>query len=316
MKRRTRDTVNSNQVALTPAMVSGLRAQREKTGVGVPELVRHLDPSFGVTERRLHSWLLGGTPRVRPDSYKHVLETWRGLEGHYVFSTPEILEEIGRERLRTDVGAFKIFKLTGSGAGVTPRSFVCFCEGRQQKIPRTTFEQIMAAWRALPDRSPLVALTPAIVKALRAHKLRTRKGPQALLAGARDRPSGLDATAAAGWLNGRSKRVLRSHLDYVLARYAACPDHQSGPTLEKLRSLVRRELRRTRITDDELRRMLGIERKRSWQFLARSKMEEALSLLRVLPAAPKPKRKGKPRDRLPWLKHGYFWEGPQAQENS
>ncbi len=50
--------------------------------------------------------------------------------------------------------------------------------------------------------------------------------------------------------------------------------------------------------------MLGVEEKRSWQFLSRDKLQEALDLLHPLPTRPKAPRKPKPKKRLPWLDQG------------
>ena len=126
------------------------------------------------------------------------------------------------------------------------------------------------------DRVPL---TREVIEILRAHRQRTGKGPQALFRPAPVTVRGLCSKAAARWLNGHESHAPKPHLHYVLTRYTACPDSVCTASGRTSRNLVRKELRRTRIGDDELRLLLNVEQKRSWQFLSHDKLTDALELL-------------------------------------
>lgn len=241
---------DADRIALTPDMISALRAQRERTGVSVPGLVKnHLDPTRGITVRLVHCWMLGILEGVCLERYAHVLETWQGLpdrDDAYVFHTPAVRTIMEAEIRRTGISIPELVSgLTDMPDGLTfnrIRNFYC---GQLKRLPRAHMDYIMSTLKALPDTNfEAIPLTPDILEMLRAHAVRTGKGPSALLRAARDKPDGLSSPLIHTWLSGKTVTARRDHLDYVLKRYdIPVPSDRieiTGALLEELRAHVRR----------------------------------------------------------------------------
>lgn len=225
MTGKTPPSAEPRRVPLTTEMTAALRAQRERTGVSVPKLVRdHLDPKCGITERLIHCWSLGLLETLCPASYAHVVATWRALpdrDGAYVVYSPAIRAAMEAELTRTGIGIFKFVSgLSDVPDGLTGNKIRNFYSGNSKWLARAHAEYIIGKLKALPDRvSETLPLTPEILETLRAHVLRTGKGPSAILRAAHDRPTGLTGSIIHSWLSEKTATARKDHLDYVLMRY-------------------------------------------------------------------------------------------------
>jgi len=84
---------------------------------------------------------------------------------------------------------------------------------------------VLMQWQALPDTN-LIDLKPELIAAMNAEKQRTGVGECALLRGLRPNDhGGLSSEMVRQWLSGKAQRASQTHVDFVLARWKALPDH-------------------------------------------------------------------------------------------
>ena len=252
-KRPYQSASPSRHPPLMPEMSEALRTEIERTGIGPTALAeKYLNDMEDISASLINRWVTGAIKTARRDLYERALETWRGLpDDPYIFYTPEIGAAMKAEQHRTNVGVCRILsKSDDVPEGLTAEKIQHFCDGRQKKLRRLYFDYIMKKWSEFPDaESEVIPLTPEIIDILRQQAARTGKGPQAILAGARDRPEGLNASSAAGWLKGLSKTVRKVHLEYILKRYEMFESNNSEkvPITEDIRLEMRRQIERTGI---------------------------------------------------------------------
>lgn len=228
MDEKPRQRPRSGFVSLTPEMISALYAQRDRTGIGVPDLARnHLDPALRITPRQVHQWMLGLINSAEPERYGHVLRAWEQLPSQaegYVFYSPEVRALMDAERTRTGVAAINLFTRENLPEGLTVNRIRNFYCGVLTRMQRGHFDCMMRRWRALPGVCESVTMTADILAELRAAIARTNKGPTAILRGARDKPEGLKAALVQTWITGKTRTARRAHIDYLMERYnAAAP---------------------------------------------------------------------------------------------
>lgn len=100
-----------------------------------------------------------------------------------------------------------------------------------------------------------VLITDAIREELNDLHQRTEVGPQRLLKGKADRPTGLSSTTIYHWMEGKTKTASQEHLDFVLKAWRKTSP-LSAFTGDDLKRLDQ-ELKRTGYTQTSLLRRLS-----------------------------------------------------------
>lgn len=172
--------------------------------------------------------------------------------------TKDIVEELQRLQEQSGVGPGALLR---GQKDVPPRLNSGTIFGWKQQTVKTArrdhLEWVMRRWREV---TPVVPVTPELIKEIEAQLKRTGIAPRALIARIDPSLDKLRPELVTRWVKGTTKSARQDHLDAVLGALRAAPDARPR---EKRTYIGRDKFQRRLEFDDALRIALEVERERT-----------------------------------------------------
>jgi hypothetical protein len=73
------DLPNNQRVPITPEIQTLLKAERERTAVGITKLLASTNPPTDISKKMANAWITGSTKSAQKDHLDYVLELWRQI---------------------------------------------------------------------------------------------------------------------------------------------------------------------------------------------------------------------------------------------
>lgn len=154
-------------VEITPAFLSALLQEKERTGYGAIRLLRDTPGKpDGLTKHMVEAWLAGGTRSARTDHVEFVLQAWRSkgtrktpkrprrnlaTNSDYVILLPKDREYLLAQKNRTGRGTHSLLATAPDVPdGLTPRVIQGWLDGRCRKARKAHLAYVRKLWRRLP----------------------------------------------------------------------------------------------------------------------------------------------------------------------
>lgn len=230
---------------LRQSELDALRAEIVRTGIDVVGLFRVMDaPPAGLMPYTVQNWFAGHATTARRDYYAAVLGAWRGLpdidilDGEALgLGTLEydggsvVLNEAVRRRLKewqdaSGMGAVNLLSKAKADGLVIPvglkhTNIHQWLSGATKSAEPEHLAFVAKAWADASERGLVwIELNDDI----RAELTPLREAgliPSRILKNAPDKPDGLTPAVISNWLSGKSRRLRKDHLDWVLQRCKA-----------------------------------------------------------------------------------------------
>ena len=225
------DEEKAMRVPITPDILQTLHHYRTRTGVGSIRLLKgKKDAPVYLTPKHIESWLSG---RVKTAPHKHleyVLDQWSHLpQWDFVSVTHEHVRDMQAQSTRTKVGPRVLLQtMPDKPDGLEHYTIEAWMSGRSRTARKDHLDCVLGCWSALPAanrvrylKSGYREITKAQHDRLHALKAQSGLGPNAVMRGAKDAPSGLGSETIKGWMVGTIQSARPAHLHYVLNRWEA-----------------------------------------------------------------------------------------------
>lgn len=218
-------------VDLTADMVERLKAEKQRTNVGMQKLLRgarHETPP-GLNASTINAWLSGDYRRVPQEQYDYVLARWAALpdaSATFTQITEDLLEHFAAEKKRTDIAAYALVRNSGDPpADLSKEKASAIVGGANKSVLTAHIDWLIEKWAALPDAPKRIPLTATMIATLQAEKRRTGVGVSKLINANRHiLPRRIRSASIEAWMGGRYKTVKSEEYEIVRELWADLPD--------------------------------------------------------------------------------------------
>lgn len=169
--------------------------------------------------------------------------------------TPKRIEELRHHRDRTCIGAHVIAKIVGEKTEYTSAGVMIskWLGGTRDSADCDLYEEVLAAWKTMPDASPeqehrrlyfkapRIYFTESDIAALKEEIARIDHPLNTIWKLLNNKPSGLKLHTVQSWLRGKTKSTIKEYYEYVLKSLQKV-DGKHLPSRIALTDPMRREL--------------------------------------------------------------------------
>lgn len=270
---KTFQRLGRHYVPLSIETVHRLNVLSSKTNLKPYEflkLVRKKSPA-GLTSAMLQAWLGGKNKCVPKEFLDFVLNEWERVllsQSEFVDIGDEIREELLFHKIRTGLGQKALLSNAKDiPEGFNPKWINEWLNDRVKSANRVHLNYVLERWRGMPDRGwynspvknrkshPLMPrvrktislaekISPETRELLRERFSAKKISVAAFLRRFHPETENLTIGIISNWINGRTKRVAKEQLDFVLSRLETLPD----ATIDAHHELEIREQDRERAT--------------------------------------------------------------------
>ncbi|MFS2318901.1 hypothetical protein RMQ97_13270 [Maricaulis sp. D1M11] len=172
--------------------------------------------------------------------------------------TKDIVDELNRLQEQSGVGPGALLRgQKDTPPGLNSGTIFGWKRHTVKTAKRNQLEWVMKRWREV---TPVVPMTPKLIKEIEDHLKRTGIAPRALIARIDPPLDKLRSELVTRWVKGTTKTARQDHLDAVLNELRAAPD---ALPREKRAYIGRDKFQRRLDFDDTLRIALETERERT-----------------------------------------------------
>ena len=222
--KKWKERTKSPLVPLTKEIIALLNENINRTGIGPYKILKgsRLERPDGLNAAIVCTWLEGKRKHVRQDHLDYVLKKYKQASTEPPIEITQDTRSILKTyRKKTGITPHKLLQLSKPVPKKLDASLIrSWITGKVTVAKKEHLEFVLQQWEKLSaGKAEFVEITPELLAVLRDYKDRLGVWASALLKGKQDVPEGLTINVMSGWLEGRTKTLRVSHLEYVLETY-------------------------------------------------------------------------------------------------